>query len=110
MKTYKLIGGLFVTAAIVCTGSVFSGAHAKIKEEQKRLLDMKNSMSSVNFHKNLKNEDLKQISFGVNKACINAINYLEKQAQFEKMQIQTLDLLKNSKNESFKILKQTKLG
>ena len=43
IKTYKIIGGLFVTAALVSAGSVFSGAQAKIKQQKRDLLEAGNS-------------------------------------------------------------------
>lgn len=113
IKTYKIIGGLFVTAALVSAGSVFSGAQAKIKQQKRDLLEARNSISSMNFHNNAKNfiennPEIKQISFGLNKACKTALEAFEIKAQYEKFQLQTLKTLKNPTTESLKAIKVVK--
>lgn len=113
MKTYKILGGLFVTAALVSAGSVFTGAQAKLNQQKKKLLETKNSMSSIHFHHNTNpatenNSEIKQVTFGVNKTCKNALEAFEIKTQYERFQLLTLKTLKNPAKESIKALKAVK--
>ena len=94
IKTYKIIGGLFVTAALVSAGSVFPELRQK-SNSKRDLLEAGNSISSMNFHNNAKtlienNPEIKQISFGLNKTCKTALDAFEIKAQYERFQLQTL--------------------
>ena len=113
MKTYKILGGLFVTAALVSAGSVFTGAQAKLNQQKKKLLEAKSSMSSIHFHHNTNpatenNSEIKQVTFGVDKTYKNALEAFEIKTQYERFQLLTLKTLKNPAEESFKALKAVK--
>ena len=54
------------------------------------------------------NSEIKQVTFGVNKTCKNALEAFEIKTQYERFQLLTLKTLKNPAEESFKALKAVK--
>lgn len=49
MKTGSVICGIVLTSAAVCTGAVFSGVNARLKQEKKKQAVLKNYNANLDF-------------------------------------------------------------
>lgn len=64
MKTGSVICGIIATSAIVCTGAVFSGVNARLRQEKKKQAAFKSYQNNVAFSGNFsKLSNLKQDKF-----------------------------------------------
>jgi len=86
MKTQHLIGGIFATAALVSTASVFSGAGVRIRQEKKRLKQNIETLQKTTGEISTASQ--------LNKAYKQTMNSLELKAMYEKVNLQTMNSLK----------------
>lgn len=113
MKIQNLLGGLFITGAVVSVGSAGLGAaNKKLKEEKKEQSELitkiiKTGISDNDLSKVKTSAESKLIPYEINKAYKNTLDSLTLKAQYEKVYLQTIDSLKKvikQKDDSIKIL------